>query len=391
MLLTEATNGQEQGIYKTLEDVSKVSQATLSKRMDKTLNLAFDTISSNKMKQILMSDWSGANWSERLWKDRQKVGTKLTEILEKGVPQGLSLQKMARELKDITGQSYNNAFRLIRTETSHIDGQVTLEGYKQVGKELGLEYYEYDAFLDGRTSELCRDLDKKRFKVSEAEVGVNYPPMHPNCRSTTQLVLEEEHKTEYRGLFDKNKDKHKAEIATLIKGKPMTKQQANGGKVNPLGYKDNCQSCVACYEARLRGYDVIAQNYNSDIAKELAHKPNIAFIDPKTNKPPEFIKLNVKNANSCYKSLNTFVKENQRYGFAHYNDKGGHIIEVTKTNGKLEFYDPQNGKTYDKRFLNNILYKVSVGIFDIPFTPKIFRVDNAKLNISVIKRVTKNY
>ena len=210
MLLTEATNGQEQGIYKTLEDVSKVSQATLSKRMDKTLNLAFDTISSNKMKQILMSDWSGANWSERLWKDRQKVGTKLTEVLEKGIPQGTSLQKMSRELRDLTGQSYNNAFRLIRTETSHIDGQVTLEGYKQVGAELGLEYYEYDAFLDGRTSEICRELDKKRFKVSEAEVGINYPPMHPNCRSTTQLVLNEDYKPESTPQPTKNPQKFKA-------------------------------------------------------------------------------------------------------------------------------------------------------------------------------------
>jgi hypothetical protein len=31
--------------------------------------------------------------------------------------------------------------------------------------------------------------DGKRFKIDEAEVGVNFPPMHPNCRSTTQLDL----------------------------------------------------------------------------------------------------------------------------------------------------------------------------------------------------------
>ena len=194
MQLTEATSGQEQGIYKTLNDVSKVSQATLAKRMKQTLGLTFNSIADRKMKQILMSDWSGSNWSDRLWVDRAIVGKKVTEILEKGIPQGTSLQKMASELKQATNQSFNNAFRLIRTETSHIDGQVTLEGYKQASEELGLEYYEYDAFLDSRTSNICRELDKKRFKVSEAEVGVNYPPMHPNCRSTTQLVLDEDYK-----------------------------------------------------------------------------------------------------------------------------------------------------------------------------------------------------
>ena len=127
-------------------------------------------------------------------------------MLEKGIPQGTSLQKMSRELRDLTGQSFNNAFRLIRTETSHIDGQVTLEGYRQTSEELGLEYYEYDAFLDSRTSNICRELDKKRFKVSEAEVGVNYPPMHPNCRSTTQLVLDEDFEQKENIKIDFSKD-----------------------------------------------------------------------------------------------------------------------------------------------------------------------------------------
>ena len=212
MQLTEATNGQAKGIYNTLDDVSKVSQATIASRMNKTLGLTFNAISANKMKQILMSDWSGANWSERLWKDREKVGKKLTEVLEKGIPQGVSLQKMSRELRDLTGESFNNAFRLIRTETSHIDGQVTLEGYQQAGKELGLEYYEYDAFLDSRTSSFCRELDGKRFKITDAEVGVNYPPRHPNCRSTTQLVLDEDYKQEESSLENSNNSKEETKI-----------------------------------------------------------------------------------------------------------------------------------------------------------------------------------
>lgn len=193
LTLTEATIAQEKGIASTLDDVAKVSQSVLAKSMKDAIGLTFNTIASKKLKQILSSDWSGATWSDRLWKDREIVGKKLTDILERGMVQGTSLQTMSRELKQATGQSFNNAFRLIRTETSHIDGQVTLEGYKQAGEELGLEYYEYDAFLDSRTSDICRELDKKRFKVSEAEIGVNFPPMHPNCRSTTQLVLDEDY------------------------------------------------------------------------------------------------------------------------------------------------------------------------------------------------------
>lgn len=103
---------------------------------------------------------------------------------------------MSRELKNATNQSFNNAFRLIRTETAAVDSQVTFEGYKQAQKELGLKYFKYDAHLDSRTSEICRELNGKIFKIDDYEIGVNVPPMHPNCRSCTQLILDEEEEKE---------------------------------------------------------------------------------------------------------------------------------------------------------------------------------------------------
>jgi SPP1 gp7 family putative phage head morphogenesis protein len=186
--LTEATKGQEKGIYKTLNDVGKVSQATTAARFKATLGIEFNTIASRKMQKILSTDWVGnMNWSERLWKDRDLVGKKVTEILETGLPQGKSMQSMARELKQATQSSFNNAFRLIRTESAHVDGEVLLESFKQAQRELGYEYYIYDATIDNRTSDICKDLDGKRFKISEAVIGVNFPPCHPSCRSTCVL------------------------------------------------------------------------------------------------------------------------------------------------------------------------------------------------------------
>jgi ribosome-binding factor A len=101
------------------------------------------------------------NWSERLWKDRELVGKKVTEILETGIPQGKSMQEMSRELADTTGQQFNNAFRLIRTEAAHVDGEVLLDSFRQAQEELGLEYYILDAFLDNRTSDICRKIDEE--------------------------------------------------------------------------------------------------------------------------------------------------------------------------------------------------------------------------------------
>ena len=186
--LTEATRGQESGIYKTLKDVAKVSQATTALRFKKTLDVAFDKIASRKLEKILSSDWVGnMNWSKRLWKDRELVGKKVTEILETGLPQGKSMQDMARDLKNETGVLFRDAFRLIRTESAHVDGEVTLEGFKQAKRELGYTKYIFDATIDNRTSEICAEKDNKSYYIDEAVIGENFPPVHPNCRSTAVL------------------------------------------------------------------------------------------------------------------------------------------------------------------------------------------------------------
>jgi len=277
MQLTEATAGQEAGIYKTLESVGKVSQAVLTKRFAQSLGLEFNTIASRKMKQLLSSDWSGATWSERLWKDRELVGTKLTEILEKGVTQGTSLQKMSRQLKQATGQSFNNAFRLIRTETSHIDGQVTLEGYKQAKEELGLEYYEYDAFLDSRTSKICRELDKKRFRIDEAEVGVNYPPMHPNCRSTTQMVLDDSDIKHEEKLTDNPKINDKIVKGSYNKSEVKELQKISDSYIK-AGYTPSGHAIQRTFERKIkpeRAIDVIKTGKKySDTKNSIAYYKN---------------------------------------------------------------------------------------------------------------------
>lgn len=51
--------------------------------------------------------------------------------------------------------------------------------------EYGATEYEYVATLDKRTSPICKELDGQVFMVNDMRIGLNAPPMHPNCRSTT--------------------------------------------------------------------------------------------------------------------------------------------------------------------------------------------------------------
>jgi NAD+--asparagine ADP-ribosyltransferase len=82
--------------------------------------------------------------------------------------------------------------RLVRTETNHFQNRAELQSYK----DEDVEYYRFDATLDGRTSDICRELNGKIFRVADAIEGVNYPAMHVNCRSTTTIVFPNEAKEE---------------------------------------------------------------------------------------------------------------------------------------------------------------------------------------------------
>ena len=77
----------------------------------------------------------------------------------------------------------------MRTEITNTYNQATLQGYKESGI---VKQYEYLATLDLRTSAICADLDNDVFDIDKAVVGLNYPPMHPNCRSTTVAKFDDE-------------------------------------------------------------------------------------------------------------------------------------------------------------------------------------------------------
>ena len=145
------------------------------------LNFSFGQLSNTKLQALLKERWSGRNYSARIWTNTDTLADKLQTTITKGFLTGKSSQVLAREIRQDFKVGTYNATRLIRTETNYFTNQGEFLAYE----EMGVDYYTYIATLDNRTSDICGELDGKRFKLKEAEAGVNYPPMHPNCRSTT--------------------------------------------------------------------------------------------------------------------------------------------------------------------------------------------------------------
>ena len=141
----------------------------------------FARLSPNLVEDVLTYPWSGADFSTRLWENKRALLFSLRQEMTQGIIQGLSVAAMSKGLADTLGKSYTVAERLIRTEANHFHNEADKAAYKAAG----VEEYEFMATLDNRTSAICGSLDGKHFPLSEAKPGVNYPPMHPHCRSTT--------------------------------------------------------------------------------------------------------------------------------------------------------------------------------------------------------------
>lgn len=136
--------------------------------------------------QIITQAWIGhENFIDRFTKDKDKTLKELEKIFKQGYLNNKSPQQMAQEYEKRLNVSKNNANCVVLTEMSNIQGQATADAYE----EHGVEEYEILATLDKRTSNVCQRMDGQRFKTSERQVGKNYPPFHPRCRTTTTPVI----------------------------------------------------------------------------------------------------------------------------------------------------------------------------------------------------------
>ncbi len=141
---------------------------------------AFAHVDTKHLEDVLRTPWSGANYSERIWNNTDKLAQVVKETVVQGVHRGESIQKLAKAVSKKMDAGMSQCITLVRTEENYIENKAALDGIE----EAGFGYFEFLATLDSRTSETCREHDGQVFPVSEAVQGENVPPLHPRCRST---------------------------------------------------------------------------------------------------------------------------------------------------------------------------------------------------------------
>ena len=172
----------------TLEDTLIGLFTEQYKEVSELLGIMAPVINREAIKTIIEYPYAGKMFSDRIWDNKDALVKHIKQNLTAGIIRGDSIQKMSRQMKKDLNVLYYQAERLVRTETNYAMNQGHLKGYADSGV---VEKYEFLAAIDSRTSKLCKNQNGKVYKLSEATVGVNYPPVHCNCRSTVIPVLED--------------------------------------------------------------------------------------------------------------------------------------------------------------------------------------------------------
>lgn len=104
------------------------------------------------------------------------------EALNRGLTRGAPIGEIAAEIRSVLDVSTRAAETITRTAVTHASS-----GARQEFAEQNADIivgWRFVATLDSRTSKSCAAADGRVFRVGEGPM----PPLHPNCRSTSQLL-----------------------------------------------------------------------------------------------------------------------------------------------------------------------------------------------------------
>lgn len=312
-------------------------------------------VSRDKIKTVLDKPWSGANFSQRLWSNTDKLAETVKQEIVNGMIQGINLKTMTKRVSErFETAKKNDVERLLRTEVNYTLNQATLDGYK----EAGIEKYEFSATLDNRTSQICSELHGNIFEIKNIAVGLNYPPMHPRCRSTTIPIIDYESLAKTEIEIQKNNDTIKENEAieatedkqilsyggTIRRAKELTKEFENNDvpwttiairEHIDEALKNNALPKVVSPEE----FEKLSKSHKV-LYRGVADTENITA--KQLNQEFKYGALKYGDGRTIYGRgiYSTFTKETAEfYAYDAYGDGGGELLEmILSPNAKIVSY-----------------------------------------------------
>ena len=174
---------EKQGSDSFYSDLMKDSyyKATFDLQQQTGLAYHFSGLPETEIKRLQGLKWTGEAYSDRIWSNTGALASSVKDELLVSLMTGRSVRETSQAIAERFEVGQNKARRLVRTESAFFHNQMELLSYE----DAEITKYRFVAVLDKRTSHICQEHDNKVYNTADAVPGVNYPPLHPWCRSTT--------------------------------------------------------------------------------------------------------------------------------------------------------------------------------------------------------------
>lgn len=156
-------------------------KATFDLQQQTGLAYSFSNLPETEIKRLRGLKWTGEAYSDRIWGNTGALASNVKDELLVSLMTGRSVRDTSQAIAERFEAGQNKARRLVRTESAFFHNQMELLSYE----DAEITKYKFVAVLDRRTSHICQEHDNKVYDTDKAVPGVNYPPLHPWCRSTT--------------------------------------------------------------------------------------------------------------------------------------------------------------------------------------------------------------
>lgn len=142
-------------------------------------------VDNNKLaKSIVGASFHNATWSERIWMHQDLLRLGLDKIVSTSIIQGKNPRVFIPEVRKKFGVTASNAERLLRTEIRRVQTDTQMESYKRNG------FNSYTFISLGTACGDCLKNNGLHFRINEMDIGLNAPPIHPNCLCATAPYLD---------------------------------------------------------------------------------------------------------------------------------------------------------------------------------------------------------
>lgn len=148
---------------------------------------------------------NGKSFSQIIWENSDKLTNYLQYDFAAGIARGDSYSRLTKALQErFISVNKNDAYRLVYTEGTYVMAEATMQPFKEE-----FEQYKLSTVGDGKVCSKCADIARQVFDIKDRTPGVNFPPMHPWCRCTFEIYVEDWDKwqDDYVKRHSKNPDK----------------------------------------------------------------------------------------------------------------------------------------------------------------------------------------